>query len=168
MRNSVFMEPSSERRTDWETPQDLFNLLDEEFHFTLDVCANNVNRKCERYFSPEVNGLAQEWTGVCWMNPPYGRNMQWWIQKAYDSAKAGATVVCLLPVRSNNEWWKLVITAEVRFIRKKIKFVGADHDLMVPSAIVIFRPQETGIMRILEQSRTSPPDPSLVACDRVS
>jgi phage N-6-adenine-methyltransferase len=75
------------------TPLDLFNALDREFGFETDVCALPYNAKCARYFSPEVNGLAQEWQGVCFMNPPYGREMGAWLQKALESARAGATVV---------------------------------------------------------------------------
>ena len=53
----------------WATPQDLFNEVDNEFHFDLDVCALPENAKCKRYFSPEMDGLKQDWTGVCWCNP---------------------------------------------------------------------------------------------------
>lgn len=153
MRNSIFFEPVSDRRTDWETPPEIFEPLDREFHFGLDVCASTENRKCSKFYSIEENSLAQPWQGICWMNPPYGKNMQWWIQKAYDSAKSGqATVVCLIPVRSNNEWWSLCIQGEIWFVRKKIKFVGADSDLMVPSAIVVFRPylSNGGTMKIFK------------------
>lgn len=57
---------------EWETPQELFEALDGEFHFTLDVCATKANAKCRRFFTEQDDGLAQEWSGVCWMNPPYG------------------------------------------------------------------------------------------------
>ncbi len=64
----------SSRRNHWETPQRFFDKLNEEFHFELDVCANSENAKCEKYYSSEEDGLKQEWKGVCWMNPPYGRD----------------------------------------------------------------------------------------------
>ena len=53
----------SSARQDWATPQDLFDELNEEFHFNLDPCANAENHKCERYFTEEDNGLLQEWGG---------------------------------------------------------------------------------------------------------
>ena len=59
----------------WETPQGLFDKLKEEFHFELDVCATAENAKCKKYYSPEEDGLKQEWRGICWMNPPYGREI---------------------------------------------------------------------------------------------
>lgn len=78
---------------EWETPQDLFDALDAVFHFTLDVCATADNAKCERYYTKEENGLKQTWDGVCWMNPPYGREIGKWVKKAYES---GCVCVCSL------------------------------------------------------------------------
>jgi phage N-6-adenine-methyltransferase len=127
-----------------ETPQWLFDALDQEFHFTMDVCATSENTKCQEYLSPELNGLKQQWAGVCWMNPPYGDEIAAWIKKAYDAALAGVTVVALVPVRSSNEWWQWVIAGEVRFIRKKVQFVGAPYNSMFPNAIVVFRPGLAG------------------------
>ena len=73
----------------WETPQDLFDKLNEEFHFDLDVCALPENAKCEKYYTPEDDGLLQPWNGVCWCNPPYGRTISKWIQKAYETFAGG-------------------------------------------------------------------------------
>ena len=73
----------------WATPQHLFDELDREFHFDLDVGADETNHKCARYFDRSVNGLSQEWTGTCWMNPPYGREIGKWVEKANLSARGG-------------------------------------------------------------------------------
>lgn len=125
---------------EWETPQEFFNLVDSEFHFTLDVCASHENTKCERYFTKDDDGLKQEWAGVCWMNPPYGRKISHWIKKAYESSLAGATVVCLLPARTDTRWWHDYIQgkAEVRFIRGRLKFGGSKNSAPFPSVIVVF------------------------------
>ena len=96
----------SSKRNTWETPQDLFDKLDQEFHFQLDVCALPENAKCKKYFNPAENGLKQKWKGICWMNPPYGREIGKWMKKAYESARAGATVVCLVPARTDTAWWR--------------------------------------------------------------
>ncbi|MDR8340050.1 adenine methyltransferase, partial [Acinetobacter baumannii] len=73
----------AENRTDvWSTPQDFFEKLDRVFNFDLDVCALPENAKCERYFTPEIDGLKQEWSGTCWMNPPYGKEIIDWVAKA--------------------------------------------------------------------------------------
>ena len=125
----------------WETPQDFFDKLNEEFHFDLDVCALPENAKCEKYFTPEQDGLSEEWHGTCWMNPPYGRKIGAWVQKAYEtSVHAGGTVVCLLPARTDTAWWHdYVMKGEVRFIRGRLKFGGSKNSAPFPSAVVVFR-----------------------------
>lgn len=129
-------------KCEWETPQDFFERLNVEFQFDLDVCALPENAKCPQYFTPEDDGLRQEWRGVCWMNPPYGREIGEWIQKAYESAQAGATVVCLIPSRTDTAWWHdyCMKASEIRFVRKRIKFGGSAINAPFPSAVVIFTP----------------------------
>lgn len=131
----------------WETPQWLFNLLNEQYHFDVDVCAVPENAKCSTYFTPEQNGLSQEWKGVCWMNPPYGRNIGKWVKKAYESAQAGATVVCLLPARTDTAWWHDYVMkgGQITFLRGRLKFGNAKNSAPFPSAIVVFKPQEDNL-----------------------
>ena len=74
---------------DWETPQELFDEWNRKFRFDVDVCANASNAKCAKYFTPEQDGLKQEWRGACWCNPPYGRQIGKWIRKAYESVQGG-------------------------------------------------------------------------------
>lgn len=124
----------------WATPQAFFNKYNDIYHFTLDVCATPENAKCERYFTKEEDGLKQEWTGVCWMNPPYGREISKWVKKAYESSLKGATVVCLLPARVDTSWFHDYIFpyASVEFIRGRLKFGDAKNSAPFPSAVVIF------------------------------
>jgi phage N-6-adenine-methyltransferase len=129
---------------DWATPDVLFAELDAEFSFTLDVCADKTNNKTPAFFDKETDGLSQPWTGVCFMNPPYGRTIGLWVKKAYESSLEGATVVCLVPSRTDTAWWHdYAMKGELRFIRRRLKFVGSDgvrREAPFPSAIVIFRP----------------------------
>lgn len=126
---------------EWETPQDLYNDVAAEFAPQLDVCALPSSAKCERYFTPDDDGLAQEWDGVCWMNPPYGAEIGRWVAKAHTSALDGATVVCLVPARvETNWWWDHCRFGEIRFIRGRLKFGGAESGAPFPSALVIFAP----------------------------
>ena len=121
----------------WETPQDLFNKLDEIYHFETDVCALPENAKCKRFFTPEIDGLKQEWTGVCWCNPPYGRQIGKWVEKA---VKSFATVVMLLPARTDTKWfhdWCLPY-GKIEFLRGRLKFGGCDNSAPFPSMIVVF------------------------------
>lgn len=125
----------------WATPQDVFDKLNSIFSFETDVCAIPENAKCEHYYTPEMDGLAQEWRGVCWMNPPYGRGIGEWIKKAYESSQAGATVVCLLPARVDTRWWHdyCAGAAEIHFVKGRLKFGSAKDSAPFPSAIVVFR-----------------------------
>lgn len=129
----------------WATPQDFYDKLNSEFGFDLDVCADAGNTKCLRYFSREQDGLNQEWKGVCWMNPPYGRAISAWIKKAYESSLNGATVVCLIPARTDTSYWHdYCVRGEIRFIRGRLKFGGHKNSAPFPSAVVIFRPGGLG------------------------
>ena len=126
----------------WATPQDFYDAMHAEFGFELDVCATSENAKCPRYFTAEVDGLSQEWTGVCWMNPPYGRVIGDWMRKAWESSQAGATVVCLVPSRTDTRWWHdYAMRGEVRYVRGRLKFGGSKNSAPFPCAVVIFRPQ---------------------------
>jgi len=129
---------------DWGTPQKVFDDLNAEFGFTVDVCASKHNFKVSNYYSVEQNGLEQAWQGVVWMNPPYGRTIKFWMQKAYKAWLGGATVVCLVPARTDTAWWHdyAAKASEIRFIRGRLKFEqpGLKSDAApFPSAIVIFR-----------------------------
>jgi phage N-6-adenine-methyltransferase len=126
----------------WATPNDFYEKLNAVFRFETDVCANSENAKCDRFFTPEQDGLAQEWRGVCWMNPPYGRRIGAWIQKAHESAKKnGATVVCLLPARVDTRWWhEHCAKGEVYFVKGRLKFGNAKNSAPFPCAVVVFRP----------------------------
>jgi phage N-6-adenine-methyltransferase len=89
----------------WETPDEFFRSLNEVFRFETDVCATHMTAKCTKYYTPEDDGLSKDWTGTCWMNPPYGREIPRWVEKAYKESLKGATVVCLIPSRTDTAYW---------------------------------------------------------------
>ena len=125
----------------WATPQAFFNDWAKLFPFTLDVCADASNAKCPRYFTREDDGLRQDWAPeVCWMNPPYGREIGRWVRKAYEESQKGATVVCLLPARTDTAWWHdyVIEHASVAFIRGRLKFGDATSGAPFPSAVAVF------------------------------
>jgi phage N-6-adenine-methyltransferase len=128
----------------WGTPQAEFDRLHAEFGFTLDACAIAANAKCDHYFSPEQDGLLQEWDGVVFCNPPYSQVAKW-IAKAYEASKAGATVVCIVYACVDTVWWHQYIEgiAEHRFPKGRWKFErpgGKGDSAPRPTAIVVFRP----------------------------
>lgn len=123
----------------WATPQDFFDKCNEKYNFELDVCASPENAKCPRYFTKDDDGLQQEWSGVCWMNPPYGREIGKWIKKAYEASLSGTIVVCLLPARTDTRWWHdYCAKGQVEFIKGRLKFGGSKSPAPFPSALVVF------------------------------
>lgn len=131
----------------WATPQDFFDQLDREFHFDLDACAVPENAKCRRYFTPEQDGLSQVWGGSVWCNPPYGRTIGEWVKHASQSCDDGATVVMLLPARTDTRWFHNYLygkpNVELRFVKGRLKFGDGKNSAPFPSMVAIFRPTNT-------------------------
>ena len=150
----------SSETNEWATPEDVYLALHREFDFTLDPCCTHDNAKCERHFTLTEDGLSRDWgREIVFMNPPYGREIILWMQKAYESSLKGATVVCLVPAHTDTKWWHdFAMNGEIRFLRGRIKFKGPDtlHRFMAskttsapfPSAVVVFRPHNSVISRI--------------------
>ena len=85
----------SSEKHDWATPQALFTRVDFEFGFVLDAAASPHNTKCRDHLSVKDDALSCDWTaiagdisdtGAVWLNPPYGRDIGKWIQKAYEES----------------------------------------------------------------------------------
>ena len=145
------------RHHDYRTPPELFNALDAEFHFTLDVAADAENTLCAEYYDKQIDALTQDWEGVCFLNPPFGergpasqtersRRFGLWLKKAAESAKTGATVVALIPARTDTHWFHdhVLPHAELRFIRGRQRFPRPGDiktkSATFPSIIAIYRP----------------------------
>lgn len=126
---------------EWSTPQWLFDALDKEFGFTLDPCSNGGNARCARAYSVADSGLLKDWgTETVFMNPPYSQ-CSVWMHKAYAAAQHGATVVCLVPARTDTAWWhSYAMKGEIRLLRGRLRFGTAKAGAPFPSAIVVFRP----------------------------
>lgn len=134
----------SSKEEKWATPQDFFDKLNDEFHFTLDAAASPDNAKCANYFTEEQDGLVQSWGGghTVWCNPPYCRKTGLWVKKAYEEhQRTGCTVVMLLPSRTDVRWFHDYILgkAEIRFIKGRLKFGGNKNSAPFPSIVVIYR-----------------------------
>ena len=132
---------------EWSTPQELFDRLDAIYHFTLDPCATKENAKCARYFTKREDGLSKSWAGeIVFCNPPYGREISKWIQKAYDESLNGATVVCLIPARTDTAYWHDIIfpyADKIEYLRGRLYFSNVGP-APFPSAIVIFKDADRG------------------------
>ena len=143
-KNSVHFSSNS---NEWGTPQDLYNKLNNKYKFTLDPCCTKESAKCKKYYTIEDNGLLQDWSNeIVFMNPPYGREISKWVKKAYNESKNNkATVVCLIPARTDTIYWHDYIfpnAYDIEFLRGRIKFEvdGVAKDpAPFPSAIVVFK-----------------------------
>jgi site-specific DNA-methyltransferase (adenine-specific) len=153
----------SSKSNEYETPQDFYNNLNEEFHFTLDPCCTSKNRKCDKYYTIEENGLIQDWSGeIVFVNPPYGSELKKWVKKCHDEALKGALVVMLSPARTDTSYFHnyiykyfnrkdLELETEIRFIKGRLKFINKtlpsyreDGNFEIssapfPSMVVIFK-----------------------------
>jgi phage N-6-adenine-methyltransferase len=133
----------SSRTEEWPTPQSFFDVLDAEFHFTLDPCATHKNAKCFSYFTRKENGLLQDWgRHRVFCNPPYGKSMRDWAAKCYRASLAGATVVLLAHSRTDTRWFHdwVYRKAELRFIKGRLRFGDGRQSAPFPSLVAIFRP----------------------------
>ncbi len=143
------------KTNEWATPQSLFDKLNMVFGFTLDPCATPKTAKCKKFYTIKDNGLNKSWANeIVFMNPPYGREIGKWIKKAFDEWISGATVVCLIPARTDTSYWHNYIfgRASVRFIKGRIAFGNAKQGAPFPSALVIFKGPSSWEMSTMNQN----------------
>lgn len=130
---------------DWSTPRSIYDELDAEFNFTIDVCASAWNSKHQNFWTREEDALRKDWSAHrCFMNPPYAE-LKTWLKKADEESKKGALVVALIPSRTDTAYWHEHIEGkhEVRFLRGRVRFERQDGERSTapfPSVVVIFHP----------------------------
>ena len=131
------------KSNEWTTPMWLFKELDVKFNFTLDPCCTKESALCDKYYTIEDDGLNQDWGGeVVFMNPPYGRSISKWVEKAYKESLKGAIVVCLIPSRTDTSYWHDYIfpyASDIEFLRGRLKFGDGKNPAPFPSAIIVFK-----------------------------
>ena len=139
----------SSERMDWGTPQWLYDELDKEFNFEVDLAASRSNRKHRIYLGPKskiaTDALTFPWADhwKCgYLNPPYGRGVINWVKKAYEESQRGMTVVILLASRTDTKWFHEYILpfGDYRFIRGRLKHDDQANPATFPSMVVVFSP----------------------------
>ncbi len=152
MQDTLF----SSNKTNWETPQELFDRLNEKYHFTLDAAASDENHKVDKYYTATTNGLMQDWGGqTVFCNPPYGsKDTGEWTKKCYEeSRKPGTTIVLLIPARTDRHSFHDYIYNKpgvtITFLRGRLAFeingkpmLGKNGEVMkapFPSMLVEFK-----------------------------
>lgn len=136
----------------WTTPRNFFNKLDDEFLFSLDAAALSASTLVpNNWYGPDHPDLerrdafTRNWKldadgGTIWLNPPYGRTIGAWVGKADSEARSGAAIVCLVPARTDTNWWhNYCIRHEIRFIKGRLKFGNGKNSAPFPSALVIMK-----------------------------
>lgn len=136
----------SSKKMNWETPQKMFDKWNEEFHFTLDPCAEVFTAKCDKFYTIEDDGLTKDWSNeVVFCNPPYGKAINKWVEKCYNESLKGTTIVLLIPARTDTRYFHKFIynkpNVEIRFIKGRLCFLLDGQKLNpapFPSMLVIF------------------------------
>ena len=133
----------SSTTNEWETPQEFFDKLNEEFNFTLDPCATPKNAKCKKFYTIKEDGLKQNWQGeTVFCNPPYGRAIKDWVRKCYEESKKPNTiVVMLIPARTDTTYFHDYIykkARDIRFVKGRLKFGNSTNSAPFPSMVVVF------------------------------
>ena len=142
--NRVMFSTASDR---WATPRAVWDALHREFQFTLDPCP----------LDGTVDGLSSlfcDWRGQrVYCNPPYGPGIDQWLTRAIDADLA----VYLLPARTDTRWFHhlvLPVASEIRFLRGRLRFGGAQHNAPFPSMVVIYTAEarvRSGVLQASEE-----------------
>lgn len=129
----------SSKTVEWATPP---GFAEKYGPFDLDPAATAENAKAPKFFTKAEDGLAQDWgSGRVWLNPPYGRGITGlWVKKAYEASLKGATVVCLLPARTDTKWFHDYVLpyGKIKFLKGRLKFGGGKDSAPFPSMVVTF------------------------------
>ncbi len=151
---TLWSSTDADKDTDaWATPDNLFESLHKEFGFTLDSCATKQNAKVPNYIDKDTDALSVRWqtfgrfNQAVFCNPPYGRGMERWLAKAWETCRDGATVVVLIFARTDTQWWAKYApkAAEWRFVSGRLKFYrpgtkDQGFSAPAPSVLLVFRP----------------------------
>lgn len=158
----------SHKSDEYGTPRELFDRLNDKFHFTLDAAASNDNKLCDLWYSKESSALTANWdedtSGIIWCNPPYSMCKEF-VKKAYEEWKGGCKIVMLLPARTDTRWFHDYIynyscirpsltelnylahlyqegyinhEIKIEFIKGRLKFSESKNSAPFPSMLVYF------------------------------
>lgn len=137
-------------KQDWETPQELFDNLNNEFDFELDAFASDKNAKCKHFFTERDDSFQQDWTKYksIFINPPYTSKVQDEVLKKINDTISsnwrGGVIVLLIPARTDTKRWHDYIfnkADDIRFIKGRLRFEvdGIPRSSSTfPSAVIVY------------------------------
>jgi site-specific DNA-methyltransferase (adenine-specific) len=152
---------------DWPTPHNVVEYAYKRFHspitvgevdrnwFDTDPAASQYNYVASNYHTVEDNGLIQAWTGKVWLNPPYGRTIGHWVDKALLEVEFNSeckTITLCIPARTDTLWFHRLISrgAKVVFIKGRLKFGASKSSAPFPSCLVHIERGQTDIETFYE------------------
>jgi phage N-6-adenine-methyltransferase len=142
-----FYSRTEQSKDVWETPKEFYQLLDRQFHFTLDPCASDSNHKCAKWFTEQQDGLKQSWKGeTVFVNPPFNKNAEW-LNKCYrEASQPNTTVVAIIPSRTDTKYWHEIVmhnAYQVWFCKGRVNFElngqKVKNGSTFPLAVIIFK-----------------------------
>lgn len=132
----------SSKSSEWRTPLNLLEGYVYRFApVDLDPCSADSHVNAKRYYTEAENGLIQPWHGFVFMNPPYGREVGNWCEKAASEAVDDTTVIGLLPGRVDTQWFHDHVFSKAKavvFIKGRLTFEGAVNGAPFPSCLVLW------------------------------
>lgn len=133
----------SSKSNEWATPQDLFDKLNNKYHFTLDPCSTIENHKCEKFYTIEDDGLIKDWSNdIVFVNPPYDRELYKWVKKCYEESLKGTKIVLLIPSRTDTKYFHEFLynknNVKIEFIKGRLKFGNSHNSAPFPSLLAYF------------------------------
>jgi phage N-6-adenine-methyltransferase len=142
---------NSSIKMDWQTPDNLLELVRKVGPIALDPCTVVENPTKARFIcTPEQDGLKADWSragGLVYVNPPYGRSLASWIDKCADESLYLTEIVLLVPARPDTNWFqggckqKGSQVPTVLFWKGRLKFKGAKDAAPFPSALFYWGPR---------------------------
>jgi phage N-6-adenine-methyltransferase len=157
-------------RDDWTTPPEIFDPINKTFRFDLDAAAGSAEEaRTPAFIPPSVDALSVNWIDYCrpkkgrqygtvWLNPPYGREVNLWVEKAEKEAARGLFVVVLIPANTDTEYWQEWIVESpycvgVIFLSPRVRFILPDEGKERGSApkghaIIIYGPKKRKSMLV--------------------
>jgi transcriptional regulator with XRE-family HTH domain len=135
---------SSARET-WTTPPEFLERLYRALggHFDVDPCSPGALLSPVRaatHFTRADDGLAQDWHGRVYMNPPYGRGIGRWTSKARLEVASGraSLVIGLVGVCTGTRWWHGDVAghADLWMLRGRLRFGDGSAPAPFSSVVV--------------------------------
>lgn len=137
---------NSSESQEWYTPKEVVDSVIAALgEIDIDPCSNsheNPNVPAKVYYTKEDDGLSKDWYGRLYMNPPYGRDVKKWADKALAEIAAGRVTEAVILVAARTDTRAFEALADTCrcwcAVKGRLKFSGCENSAPFPSAIFYF------------------------------